>query len=168
MMRWIQIFLFLFLGALIQLELPPITFLGGMKPPVVMALVIYYAMHVSAKELKVAVCWAALLYEGLEFGTIGPGILTFALLAWAVYRVRFEIFVDGLGTQGLFGVLGGIVLVLIAAILYGLTHQRPFQLGLLFRQLFGAGVLGMITLPLVCFLVHHFEALFPEKRGGGW
>jgi cell shape-determining protein MreD len=168
MMRWVQMFIFLFLGALIQLQVPPWPQLGGMKPPILMALVIYYAMHASAGEVKAAVCWAALLYEGLEFGGIGPGILTFALLAWGVYRVRFEIFVDGMGTQGLFGLIGGIVLVLVAMILYGLTRQRPVQMGLLFRQFLGAGVLGMITLPLVCFFVKHLEALFPEKRRGAW
>ena len=155
-------------GALVQLFLPVWPMLGGIKPPVLAAFMLYYALHRSPRGMWIAVFWAALLHDGLDLGGFGPALVGFPVIGVLAHRVRLEIFVDGLVTQMIFGALGAMLATLVAVVLYAVTGQRPFHFGYALVRIIGSGLLGMVVLPLVSLVMNKLEALLPKRRGYGW
>ncbi len=155
-------------GALLQLFLPAWPLFGGMKPPVLAAFAIYYALRCTPRDMWIGVFFAALLQDGLDLGRFGPALLAFPIIGWLAHRVRLEIFVDGLVTQMVFGALGAMVATLVAVLVYAVTGQRPFHFGGTLLRIFGSGLMGMATLPLVARTMGWLETLLPKRRGYGW
>lgn len=155
-------------GALTQLFLPVWPVFGGIKPPILAAFALYYALHRAPRGMWIAVFWAALLHDGLDLGGFGPALLGFPLIGVLAHRVRLEIFVDGLVTQMMVGALGAMLAMLIAILLYTASGQRPFHFGYALLRIMGSGVLGLVTLPLVSWTMKRLEAAIPKRRGYGW
>jgi len=155
-------------GALAQLFMPGWPIFAGIKPPVLVAFVLYYAMRRARRGTWVALCWAALLQDGLDLGSFGPAMLAFPAIGLLAQRIRAEIFVDGLVTQMVMGALGAMVATFFAAIFYALNGQRPFLLDDTFLRIAGSGLLGMATLPAVSVIMNRLEQALPKKRGYGW
>lgn len=156
------------IGALIQLFLPAWPALGGIKPPVLVAFVLYYALRRSSHGMWVAVFWAALLHDGLNLGGVGPALIGFPALAALVHRVRLEIFMDGLMTQLIFGAVGSMLVMLIAVLVYTISGQRTFNFGYALLRIVGSGVLGLVMLPVVSLVMNKLANLFPKRRRYGW
>jgi rod shape-determining protein MreD len=155
-------------GALIQLFLPPWPIFGGIKPPILMAFALYYALTDSRRGMWLAVCWAALLQDGLDLGSFGPALIGFPLIGLLVHRVRLEIFVDGTVTQMICGALGAMVAMLITILIYTISGQRTFHFGYTLLRLVGSAILGLVTLPLVALAMTRLVAILPKRRGYGW
>jgi rod shape-determining protein MreD len=168
MMNRVLMFGGITLGALIQLFLPAWPMFGGIKPPVLAAFALYYALHRSPRGMWIAVFWAALLHDGLDLGGFGPALVGFPIIGVLAHRVRLEIFVDGLVTQMIFGALGAMLVMLITILLYAVTGQRPFHFGYALLRMVGSGLLGMATLPLVALTMNTLESSLPKRRGYGW
>ncbi len=168
MMARILLFGGIFMGALVQLFLPTLPVLGGIKPPVLAAFALYYALHRSPRGMWIAVFWAALLHDGLDLGGFGPALVGFPLIGILAHRVRLEIFVDGLVTQMIVGALGAMLAMFVAILLYTITGQRPFHFGYALLRMVGSGLLGLVVLPLVSWTMKKLEAAIPKRRGYGW
>lgn len=158
----------IFIGALVQLFLPPWPIFGGVKPPVLAAFVLYYALHRSPRGMWIAVFWAALLHDGLDLGGFGPALIGFPVIGVLAHRVRLEIFVDGVVAQMVFGALGAMVVTLLTLFLYTVSGLRPFHFGYALLRLVGSGLLGMVALPLVSLAMNKLEDALPKRRGYGW
>ncbi len=156
------------IGALLQQLLPGWAVFGGLKPPILAALALHYALRQNRREMWISVFTAALVQDGLEIGPFGPALIAFPLFGWAANRIHTEIFSDGFVTQLIFGALLGVFTVLVTMILYALTGQRPLTLGQVFLRLSGGFWLGLFTLPAASFAAKKFASLFPERRGYGW
>jgi rod shape-determining protein MreD len=156
------------IGALVQLFLPVWPIFGGIKPPVLAAFALYYALHRSPRGMWIAVFWAALLHDGLDLGGFGPALIGFPIIGSLAHRVRLEIFVDGVVTQMIFGALGAMLVMFATILIYTVSDQRSFHFGYALLRLIGSGVLGMITLPLVSLAMNKLESSLPKRRGYGW
>ncbi len=155
-------------GALLQQLLPVWPLFGGVKPPVVAALVLHYALRRAPREMWTAVLVGALLHDGLELALFGPALLAFPAVGMLAQRIRNEIFSDGLVTQLFFGAALGLFTAFVALFIYSATGQRPFHFGFFVLRLIGAALLGMATLPLVSYSVNKLEAALPKPREYGW
>ena len=158
----------IFIGALVQLFLPPWSAFGGAKPPVLAAFVLYYALRLSWRDMWIAVFWAALLHDGLDLGPFGPALLAFPIIGILAHRIRSEIFVDGSVTHMIVGALGAMMVTFATLLIYAVSGQRPFHPGYALLRLVGSGLLGMVTLPLVSMTMNMLEAVLPKRRGYGW
>ena len=158
----------IFIGALVQLFLPPWPMFGGAKPPVLAAFVLYYALHRSPRGMWIAIFWAALLHDGLDLGTFGPALLAFPIIGILAHRIRSEIFVDGAVTHMVCGALGAVIVTFTTMLIYAMSGQRPFHFGHAVLRLAGSGLLGMVTLPLVSLAMNKLENALPKRRGYGW
>lgn len=156
------------IGALLQQLLPGWSLLGGIKPPILAALVVYYALRREKQEMWLTILLIALLYDGLEIGTFGPALLAFPIIAVVANRVRNEVFSDGLVTQMIFGVFASFCITFSALLIYTASGQRPFNFGLSLLRLFGSIWLGMATLPLVSWAISRLENALPKRREYGW
>ncbi len=155
-------------GALLQQLLPGWAFLGGTKPPILLCLALYCALHAPPRDLWIGLFFAAVLRDGLDPGRFGPALLAFPAIGWAVFCVRQEVFVDGLVAQAVFGALGAMAATLVATVVLGFTGARPFHFGMALLRILGSGLLGMAALPLVSYAMGRLEAALPKRRGYGW
>lgn len=158
----------IFVGALVQLFLPPWPVFGGVKPPVLAAFALYYALHRSPRGMWVAIFWAALLHDGLDPGPFGPALLAFPIVGVLAHRVRLEIFADGVVTQMVFGAAGAMAVTLMTLVFYTASGQRPFHFGYALLRVAGSGLLGMATLPLVSLTMNSLENALPKRKEYGW
>ena len=158
----------IFIGALVQLFLPPWPVFGGAKPPVLAAFVLYYALRLSWRDMWIAVFWAALLHDGLDIGPFGPALLAFPIIGILAHRIRSEIFVDGTITHVVCGMLGAMLVTFTTLIVFAASGQRPIHPGYALLRLVGSGLLGMVTLPLVSLAMNTLEAALPKRRRYGW
>ena len=155
-------------GALLQQLLPPWPMFGGMKPPILAALALHYALRRDNRDMWLVVFTAAVFQDGLTMATFGPALLTFPVMGYLANRIRTEVFSDGIVTQMIFGAAIGLFCCLVALMVYTVSGQRPFHLGLSLSRLIGSTVLGMITLPLVSRAIIRIEAMIPKRRDYGW
>lgn len=160
--------LMLVAGALLQQLLPPWPLFGGIKPPVLAALTLHYALRLENRDMWVMICVAALLRDGLDLGSFGPAIVAFSVIGIVSQRIRNEVFSDGLFTQLFFGAVLGLLCTFVALSIYGITGQRLFSPGMIFLRLFGSFWLGMITLPMVTLAINKIEAALPKRRRTVW
>jgi rod shape-determining protein MreD len=168
MMKRVFILGGIFIGALVQLFLPSWPVLGGAKPPVLAALVLYYALRLSWRDMWIAVFWAALLHDGLDIGPFGPALLAFPVIGFLAHRIRSEVFADGVVTHLVCGMLGAMVVTATTLLVFSVSGQRPIPFGYALLHLVGSGLLGMATLPIVSFAMNMLEAALPKRRGYGW
>lgn len=168
MRRRALMFLCIVAGALLQQLLPGWPLFGGMKPPILAALVLHYALRRDNRDMWAATFAAAILQDGLDLGPFGPALVAFPILALVAQRIRTEIFADGLVTQLIFGALLGLFTALTALLVFTATGHRPFLPGAALLRLFGSFWLGMVALPLVSRSVNKLESLVPERRRYGW
>jgi rod shape-determining protein MreD len=139
-----------------------------MKPPVLAALAMYYALQRPRRDMWGPVFWAALLQDSLDPGPFGPALLSFPLIALLANRVRSELFVDGVVTHMICGFSAGLIVTFITLVLYAVSGLRPLHPGLGLLRLLGSGLLGMATLPLVSYGMVRLENALPRRKGYGW
>jgi cell shape-determining protein MreD len=168
MNRRVLMYIAMVCGALIQQFLPSWPIFGGIKPPVLMALVLFYALRREGAEMWGGILFAAILQDSLEYGKFGPMLLIFPAIYVVANKVRTEIFADGIVTQIFFGAATGLVAMMVTIMFYGITDQRPMHFGHNLMRLIGAGLLGGGTLPIVSFCMRKLEAALPKRRGYGW
>ena len=168
MMRRTRMLLTIALGAVLQQLLPAWPLFGGIKPPIVAAIGLHYALRSDKKELWLAILFAAILQDGLDLGSFGPALLSFPMVGLVAYRIRNEIFADGLVTQLVLGALLGFFTTFVTVLVYSATGQRDVPpLSVLARLISSIG-LGMATLPLVSRSLTWIEASLPKRKGYGW
>ncbi|MDF7801741.1 hypothetical protein P4C99_19845 [Pontiellaceae bacterium B1224] len=155
-------------GALFQQFLPGWAIFGGMKPPILAALVLHYALRTDSRNMWMAIIPAALLQDGLNLGSFGPALLTFPIIGMVAHRIRNEVFADGVVTQLFMGAVIGLFFTFVSLLIFTASGQRPFHFGQAMLRLIGSFVLGMITLPLLSPAILQLEALIPKRRNYGW
>jgi cell shape-determining protein MreD len=168
MMGRTRMLLIIALGALLQQLLPGWPLCGGIKPPVVAAIVLHYALRSDRKEMWLAILFAAILQDGLDLGSFGPALLSFPMVGLVAYRIRNEIFADGLVTQLALGALLGLFIAVTTLLVYSVTGQREIPLLQALMRLIGSTGLCMATLPAVSRSITWIEASLPKRRGYGW
>ena len=168
MKRRAYMLLLILCGALLQQLLLPVAWLGGMKPPILASMALYHALRKGSPDFWMAVILAALLQDGLELGTFGPALLAFPAMSLLAFRIRNEVFSDGLVTQLVMGAAMGLFTTVVTLVIYSATGQRVPPAAMVFMRLLGSLLLGMVTLPAVSFAVTRLEALIPKPREYGW
>lgn len=179
MRQTVIMFLLLTVGALVQSVLPGWPMFAGVKPPVLVALVLHYALknpRYGRRRIWVAVFWAALLHDGLTPGSpqgpvlspFGPAILAFPLIAILANRMRENIFADTIETQAIGGAAASMILVLFSILFYLVTGIRPVTFTICILQLTGALLFGVVVSPVTSLIMKKIEARLPGFREVRW
>jgi rod shape-determining protein MreD len=167
-MKTILIFAIIVLGAIAQLFLPSWPLFGGMKPPILLMIALYYSLQHSTKNMWLALILSAVLQDGLDLGRFGPALLAFPIIGTWLHKVRFEIFTEGIFTQMFLGLCSALFFTLTSLFIFTLTRERPFHFGFAILRLIGSGLLGMVISPFIFMGINKLEALLPRRRGYNW
>jgi rod shape-determining protein MreD len=153
MMTWVIMLLAVTAAGVLQTELPAFAWLGQAKPPVLLGIVLYYALQRTRLVMAVAALAAGLMQDVLSPLPLGASACGFGLAGWYVSRFRRVVLTESMLTQGFFGLVAGMGFNLV---LYGIL-QLEGRIGIPVRRVvlktIGMGGLGLICTPIVCFLL---------------
>ncbi len=151
MINFVIMFLAILVGAVTQQVFPGLPLLGQAKAPLVLSVVLYYALHRSLALLLTAGICGGLLCDSIENLPMGYSSAIFCLLGIAAWFYR-DMFFSARGvTHMVFGLLSGLGLTLG---LYGLLicsdeslrEAAPVWIAL---KTIGTALLGMVLAPVV-------------------
>lgn len=141
----------LLIGAVIQQLLPGLTWLGQAKAPLVLSIVLYYALHRSLALMMMAAITGGVLCDSLEALPMGYSSTVFCVLGIGAWFCRDVVFSARGVTHIVFGFLGGLGLALG---LYGLLliseeSLREIACSEIALKAVGTALLSMILVPIV-------------------
>lgn len=158
-MTYALLALILIPGAVLQIMLPAVPVLGYVKLPVLMAIVVYYALNHRRDVMFVAAVLAGFLQDSLSPMPLGYSSAVFCVLGWGMSYFRGLVISEVGITYVVFGAVGGACteLVLWGALAYRELLVLPAGRVLLRAQ--GAALLGAICTPFIFFIVRRIDHL---------
>ena len=151
----------LLIGAVAQQVLPGLTWLGQAKAPLVLSVVLYYALHRSLALLVTAAIAGGLLCDSLEALPMGYSAAVFCVLGIVAWFYRDVVFSARGVTHMVFGFLAGLGLTFG---LYGLlliSEESMWEVSWSWIALkaIGTALLGMILAPIVFAVLERLDRL---------
>jgi len=151
----------LLIGATAQQVLPGLTLLGQAKAPIVLSVVLYYALHRSLALMLVAAIAGGVLCDSLEALPMGYSVVIFSMLGIGAWFYRDVVFSARGVTHMVFGLLAGLGLTFG---LYGLllvSEKSIREVAWLWIALkaIGTALLGMILVPTVFAVLERLDRL---------
>ena len=162
-MKYLIMLLALVTGATLQALLPAWTWLGGAQPPVLLALVLFYAWTFPRNGLLVCAFIAGLLQDALGQVPLGYSCLCFALAGLFAQRHRDDVDEQAIISQVIFG---GISAALVTLLLYVLLRHAgavTLSLGEALRKTLGTVLLGALLTPIMFRMAIGLERRLGER-----
>jgi len=159
MMNWVIMAFVLVGGVLLQAVLPSPAVLGQAKVPILVAVILYYALNRGIGTMLAAAFAAGLLHDALSPMPLGYSVLVFAAAGWVASRFRDLVMTDSIVTAAFFGAVAGAATTLMYYLLLlrdGLLACTVAWAGL---KALGTGLLCMISTPVVFAVVGRLDRL---------
>ena len=161
-------FFMLFSGALAQILIPPCALLAQAKVPLLLGVVVYYAMAQRRGLMLWAAIGAGLLQDALTLTPLGYSVLWFCAFGLLINRFRDGMFPPSVPTAAALGLILGIVTTFATYLLLhvGATPLVAISAGRAAWRAAGTGLLGFIVAPaifLVAVKLEHLAGLRKEE-----
>ncbi len=142
-------------ATLLQALLPGFAVLGHARFPVLLGVVLYYALHHKLWIVIAAAFTAGMLQDGLGFVPLGYSSILFCIVALVAARYRQLVLSDAAITAIFFG---GIASFMVSFALYLLLKTGGYiscSGTTALVRILGSGLLGTITVPVVFICMKH-------------
>jgi len=161
MMSLVIMVVALLIGAVAQQVLPGLTLLGQAKAPLVLSVVLYYALHRSLALLVAAAIAGGLICDSLEALPTGYSAVVFCVLGIITWLCRDVVFGARVMTHMVFGFLAGCGLTfgLYGLLLVGEASLREASWSWIALKAVGTALLGMILAPIVFVVLEWLDRL---------
>lgn len=156
------------IGAVIVESLCPVcSFLGQAKPPVLMSVVIYYALNRSVALTLMAAVFGGLLGDSMGALPLGYSSLCFVIVGLLVRTYRDVVFRGRWVTHMVFGALTGIGATLALVLLLWLTDGgfREVAGSWVVMKVLGVGAFGVIMVPIVFRVMERLDRMVGNTAG---
>ena len=161
MMNFVIMAAALLVGAAIQQVVPGLTLLGQAKAPIVLGIVLYYALHRSLALMVLAAIAGGVLCDSLEALPMGYSVTVFTVLGVAAWLYR-DVFFSARGvTHMVFGLLAGLGLTfgLYGLLLVSEESMRALAWNWVALKAVGTALLGMILVQIVFVVLERLDRL---------
>ena len=149
MTTWVVMIIVLVVGGLLQSLLPGYAFLGHVKFPFLLAFVLYYALNWDVAVALLAALLAGLLQDVLSPLPLGYSAFCFCAVGWLANRWRQLVLTEPVITPLFFGGIASMVVTLTQYVLLVRGDLIEGDWGRLVLRLIVAGILGMVSTPLM-------------------
>ncbi|MFH1477235.1 MAG: hypothetical protein ABIH24_07075 [Verrucomicrobiota bacterium] len=158
----------LVIGAVVQQVLPGLTWLGQAKAPMVLSVVLYYALHRSLALLVAAAIVGGILCDSLEALPLGCSPAVFCVLGLIAWIYRDVVFSARGVTHMAFGLLAGLGLTFgfYVILLIGAESLRETAWFYIALKAVGTALLGMILAPIVFIVLERLDRLTGNIMAG--
>lgn len=154
-------------GAVIQSHVPGAAFLGGARVPLLLSVVIYYALTNNRGIMLLSAVLAGLLQDALSPIPPGYSAFCFGAVGMVVNRYKDDLFGDSLLTTSVIGAAAGCVVSLGLSILLWFNELIKDPAWLWALRAAGTALLGAIFTPVMFSAVRgldHLVGNVPSKR----
>lgn len=161
MMNLVIMAVSLLIASVTQQVLPGLTLLGQAKAPLVLSVVLYYALHRSLALMVTAAIAGGVLCDSLEALPLGYSSMVFGMLGIAAWFHRDVVFSARGVTHMASGFLAGLLLIfgLYGLLLIGDTSLREVSFFRIAIKAIGTALLGMILAPIVFAILERLDRL---------
>lgn len=161
MMNLVIMSVALLIAAVAQQVLPGLTLLGQAKAPIVLSVVLYYALHRSLALVVTAAIAGGVLCDSLEAMPMGSSTTVFCILGIGAWFYRDVVFSARGVTHMVFGLLAGLGLTfgLYAILLISEESLREVSWLWVALKAIGTALLGMILAPIVFAVLERLDRL---------
>jgi len=143
----------LVIGAMLQAVLPSWIIFGSLRPPILVGLVVYYALTRERSSALRAAFLAGIFQDAMSMIPLGYSSFVLCLIAWLINAVRDNVYVRNWVTHALFGGLAAGVSALLTYVLLRQGGLLELGMSALPRRLLGAVLAGALTVPVTFHLV---------------
>jgi len=151
-------------GSVLQTLLPDFPLLGHVKAPVLLSIVIYYALNRRPVVMVCAALIAGFLQDSLSLIPLGYSSAVFLIAGWLMSRYQKLVNTDSAVTPLFFGGVAGSCVVLFMSLLLAranLIRMMPYRILL---KVLGGGILCMMTTFVVFLLLGALERMVGNVR----
>lgn len=136
-------------GAVLQAVIPSWTHLGDSKAPILLGIVLYYALTRERNAMLRAAIFAGVLQDALGMSPLGYSSFCFCIAGLATNRFKDIVFGYRAVTHMMFGALGYLITTLMMSFLLSSTgFITPYPQWVILKCA-GSLVLGAIAVPFV-------------------
>lgn len=157
-MKWLVMVILVVLASSFQAVIPAIRIAGEAKLPILLGVVIYYALAGNTVHMVVSCFVAGFLQDALSYIPLGYSSLLFLLIGFIASRFKRFIRKESLLPPL---ILGGLSSVLITVVTYILLRRRnlivAMPIGVFFKSI-GTGIIGALITPLVYWIGRLFDS----------
>ncbi len=151
-MNFIILTIALIIGVILEQAIPGLTILGQAKPPVLLSIVIYYALNRSGTLCLAAALLGGVLSDSLSAMSVFHTPLVYTAIGITVHAHRDLVFRDKHITHMFFGATGSAACVLVSysmllCVQPSIREISPLWAGM---KTLGAACWGLLTTPLIC------------------
>lgn len=157
-MNRLFMFSILFLCAMIQAIAPSWAGMGQAKPPLLLGVVLYYALTRQDSLVLECAILAGLLQDSLGPIPHGFTVMAMVTVALLINTYRDRIFAEHWFTHIMLGIASSALVSLMLYILLVSTGLRSgVQLSFALSKALGMSLLGMVMIPAVYWMLDHLE-----------
>lgn len=165
-MTWIVMAIVFAAATIVESMVPPVALLGQAKLPLLLSVVLYYALHRSTTVMGVAALAAGILYDTLSPVPLGSSLLFFVVAGWVAGRFRGLVMIDSAVTGFFFGAAAGLGITLLqgALLLRGGLMSIPPSMVLV--KAAGTALLGGCCTPAASFAIGKLDRMAGNREPG--
>lgn len=158
----------LVIAAVLQAVWPLWDAAAQAKMPILIALVIYYALNFSTTRSILVALLAGFLHDASSLIPFGLSSSAFCVVAFTLSRYRDEMYITHAVTQAFCGLAAVVFVTLFLFV--GLRSAGLIELPArwLLLKCAGTGVLGMLATPVVCALARALDERLGNVERMGW
>jgi rod shape-determining protein MreD len=153
MLFWMLLFLSMLTAMLTQALLPGPALLGGARFPVLLGVVLYYALNHKPWIVIIVAFAAGVLQDGLSLVPLGYSALLFCTAAFMAGRYRKLVLSEAAVTAAFFGGVTNLTVALILYVLLSRDGSIVCSGGAAALRIVGSGILGVVAVPAVFVLM---------------
>jgi len=157
MLFWILMMMAMLVATLGQAMLPGWPLLGYARFPLLLGVVLYYALNHKLWIVILVAFVAGLLQDGLSLVPLGYSALLFCGVAVVAGRYRRLVLSEAFVTAAFFGGIASLVVTLFIFILLRRADAIACSALQAALRIVGSGFLGMLTVPVVFLLMTHLH-----------
>jgi rod shape-determining protein MreD len=158
-MTWLIMMFILVGGAVIQTVVPSCGILGGAKLPILLAVVLYYALTRNVSITLVAAFGAGFLHDVLSQIPLGHSVFCFCVAGWLAGYFRNMVLTDSIFTTIIFGGITNAVVTIVFFVMLAQDDLIYYSYGRIILKAAGALVLGMVCTPVIFYLAGWLDKL---------
>lgn len=163
-MTSIVLFMSLLWGTVFQVLWPPVVVLGLVKPPFLLAVVLYYTLNRGPALMLCAAVCAGFLQDATSLVPLGYSSAVFVAAGWLSGRYRRLVVAESWMTPLVFGGVTGAVVVLALSLLLTATGEVSMLPRRLALKMVGSAGLGAVTTWAVFALLSRVERMVGNVR----
>lgn len=158
-MIWLVMIFVSIICSFLQLAVAPFACLGQAKLPLLLAVIIYYALNYDTGTASIAALFCGLLNDVMSFIPEGQTSMMYLVMVLVISRFRKVVHGDDILVSAVFGGVSGIVSVFIGYHLLKRDGLIDVSAGFLWLKAFGAMLLGAVSVPIVSGIIHRVDSM---------